>query len=106
MCQLYCRNIFSLNTINSTPIYTRLMRLVEEAIRRCILARVSLKQRNLVALYNESIAELDSIINEADRHKTKKIMNEDKKENLIKINAVKIEREKVFDNQIRYEKQG
>ena len=43
----------------------------------------------LKVLYNKSIAELESMINEADRHKIKRLMNEDKTEKLIKINAVK-----------------
>ena len=58
------------------------------------MARISPKQRESVALYNKSIADLESIINEADRVKIKKIMNDDKTEKLIKINAVKTEREK------------
>ena len=70
------------------------MRSLEEASRRYIMARISPKQRESVALYNESIADLESIINEADRVKIKKIMNDDKTEKLIKINAVKTEREK------------
>ena len=43
----------------------------------------------LKVLYNKSIAELESMINEADRHKIKRLMNEDKTEKWIKINAVK-----------------
>ena len=65
------------------------MRSLEEVSKRYILARVSPKQRDLVALYNKSIAELESMINEADRHKIKRLMNEDKTEKWIKINAVK-----------------
>ena len=43
------------------------------------MARISLKQWESVALYNKSIADLESIINEADRVKIKKIMNDDKR---------------------------
>ena len=67
------------------------MRSLEEASRRYITARISQKQR--VALYNESVADLESIINEADKVKIKKMMNEGKTEKLAKINTVKTERE-------------
>ena len=73
---------------------------LEKASRRYILARVSPKQRDSEALYNKMIAELESIIHEANRHKIKKIMHTDKAEKLIKINAVKIEREKYLT--VRY----
>ena len=71
------------DNIKGTPIHMRLMRSLEEACRRYITARISPKQRESVALYNESIADLESIINEADRVKIKKVMNEDKTEKLI-----------------------
>ena len=38
------------NDIKGTPIYTRLMRSLEEASRKYIMARVSQKQRESVAL--------------------------------------------------------
>ena len=47
--------------IKGTPIHTRLMRSLEEASRRYIMTRISPKQRESVALYNESIADLESI---------------------------------------------
>ena len=43
---------------------------------------------------------MESIINEADRIKIKKLMNKDKTEKLIKINTVKTEREKFLT--VRY----
>ena len=76
------------------------MRSLEEASRRYIAARISPKQRESVALYNKSIIDLESIINEADKIKIKKLLNEDKTEKLIKINAVKTEREKFLT--VRY----
>ena len=46
------------------------------------------------------IIDLESIINEADKIKIKKLLNEDKTEKLIKINTVKTEREKFLT--VRY----
>ena len=76
------------------------MRSLEEASRRYIMARISSKQRESVVLNNESIADLESIVNKADKIKIKKLMNGDKTEKLIKINTVKTEREKFLT--VRY----
>ena len=60
--------------IKGTPIFTRLMRSLEEASRRYIVAKTNPQHRASVALYNESIGDLESMLHAADKIEIKKKM--------------------------------
>ena len=75
--------------IKGTPIFTRLLRALEESSKRYIKASVSPKDRESVRLFNEAITETTKILEEGKQLEIFKKVKEKSVEKIVELNATK-----------------